>query len=266
MGAQKLSNAPFSKASQESSRRNGDDDEMLARAARLYYSTKAAGLNSFDCAVHPDWRTLIQSSVKNAAVSDSDPNILMLKRIAITLHARLDGHSMVEWKAPPAAGKTEAGMTSTLDQMHKGTEQALDGFMQFWTPFVDGSMVNMRSNGVNIGHTGEGITIHIKQRDADVTEVYSKDMILQHVSLKMNGSAIDLSPSYDSTDKGLLVSRFVARIRKDGAAAEREQEMHVEIYYRQVDGFPIPSRLNVEAVGTAVFNFQLDGCRVNAAQ
>jgi hypothetical protein len=99
-----------------------------------------------------------------------------------------------------------------------------------------------------------------------MTEDYSKDMILQHVSLLVNGSAIDLSPSYDSTDKGLLVSRFVARIRKNGAPAEEVREMHFEIYYRQVDGFPIPSRLNVEAVGTAVFNFQMDGCRVNAAQ
>jgi len=61
------------------------------------------------------------------------------------------------------------------------------------------------------------------------------------------------------------VSRFVARIRKTGASTEKAQEMHVEIYYQQVDGFPLPSRLNVEVVGTGVFNFQMDGCRANPA-
>ena len=266
IGAQKLASVPVSTATQENSQRNREDDEMLARAARLYYSTKAAGLNGFDCAVHPDWRTLIQSSVKNAVVPDHDPNVLMLERVAMTLHARLNGLSTLEWKQPrDAAESSNRATAALLEQMHRGTEQTIQGFMQFWTPFVDGSIVPARSTGIALVHTDGGVTIRIKQGSANVTEVYSKDMILQRVSLITDASAVDLSPSYDSTDKGLLVSRFVARIRKNGASAEKAQEMHVEIYYQQVDGFPLPSRLNVEVVGTGVFNFQMDGCRANPA-
>jgi hypothetical protein len=264
--AQKLASAPSSTAGQENARRDGDDDEMLARAAKLYYSTKSAGLNGFDCAVHPDWRTLIQSSVKTATVSDSDPNVLMLKKVAMTLHARLNGQSKLDWTLPPdAARPADRATAGLLEQMHNGTEQTIEGFMQFWTPFVDGSMVPARAHGIEVVPADGRITIRIKQRDANVTEFFSKDMILQRVSLITGASAVDLSPSYDSTDRGLLVSRFVARIRKNGASSEKAQEMHVEIYYQQVGGFPLPSRLNVEVVGTGVFNFEMDGCRVNPA-
>ena len=264
--AQKLASVPVSTATQENSQRNREDDEMLARAARLYYSTKAAGLNGFDCAVHPDWRTLIQSSVKNAVVPDHDPNVLMLERVAMTLHARLNGLSTLDWKQPADTAESSNRATAALlEQMHRGTEQTIQGFMQFWTPFVDGSIVPVRSTGIAVVHADGGVTIRIKQGSANVTEVYSKDMILQRVSLITDASAVELSPSYDSTDKGLLVSRFVARIRKNGTPAEKAQEMHVEIYYQQVDGFPLPSRLNVEVIGTGVFNFQMDGCRANPA-
>jgi hypothetical protein len=266
IGAQKLASVPVSTATQENSQRNREDDEMLARTARLYYSTKAAGLNGFDCAVHPDWRTLIQSSVKNAVVPDHDPNVLMLERVTMTLHARLNGLSTLDWKQPADTAESKNRATAALlEQMHRGTEQTIQGFMQFWKPFVDGSIVPARSTGIALVHTDGGVTIRIKQGSANVTEVYSKDMVLQRVSLITDASAVELSPSYDSTDKGLLVSRFVARIRKNGASAEKAQEMHVEIYYQQVDGFPLPSRLNVEVVGTGVFNFQMDGCRANPA-
>lgn len=266
MGAQRLATVPLSTAGQENATRNSDDDEMLARGAKLYYSTITAGLNGFDCAVHPDWRTLIQSSLKNATVSDSDPNVLMLKKVAMTLHARLDGQSRLEWSPPSNAAKPADGaMSGLLEQMHKGTEQTIQGFMQFWTPFVDGSIVPARSNGVQVVRSDGAITVLLRQPGANVTEIYSKEMILQRVNLITDASAVDLSPSYDSTDKGLLVSRFVARIHKKGAPAEQAQEMHVEIYYQQVRGFPLPSRLNVEVVGTGVFNFLMDGCRANPA-
>jgi hypothetical protein len=239
---------------------------MLARAAKLYYSTKVAGLYGFDCAVHPDWRRLIQSSDKNAAISDHDSNVLVLERVAMTLHARLSGHSSLEWTEPHDAAKSADGATAgLLEQMHKGTEQTIQGFMQFWTPFVDGSIVPARSNGVQVIRSDGEITILMRQPSANVTEIYSKEMILQCVNLITDASAVDLSPSYDSTDKGLLVSRFVARIRNKGTTAEQGQEMHVEIYYQQVRGFPLPSRLNVEVVGMGVFNFVMDGCRANPA-
>ena len=210
-----------------------DDDASLARTAKLYYSTRTAGLTGFDCAVHPDWRTLFESSVKHSTVSENDPNVLMLKSVAITLRARLNGKSMVDWK-PSSDSPAPAGADFLLEQMHKAVDKTLEGFMQFWTPFVDGSVVQPNSKGLEITHASTGTTLHSRQPGVDVTEA----------------------------DKGLLVSRFIVEIRPENAPA---QKMNVEIYYLNIDGYPIPSTLNIEVVGTGIFNFALDGCRVNPA-
>jgi hypothetical protein len=61
------------------------------------------------------------------------------------------------------------------------------------------------------------------------------------------------------------VSRFVAHIGAENQSPTDVQEMHVEIYYQAVGDFPIPRTLKIEVVGTGVFNFNLDSCRVNPA-
>lgn len=241
-----------------------DDDALLARTAKLYYSTRTTGLTGFDCAVHPDWRPLFESSVKHSTVSENDPNVLMLKTVAITLHARLNGKSIVDWK-PPSDSAAPAGGTFILEQMHKAVDQTLKGFIQFWRPFVDGSAVPPNSKGLEITHAATGTTLHSTQLDANFTEVFSDTLVLQQFSVVTAGNSFNFQPSYESTDRGLLISRFVVDIRPENAPADKSQKMNVEIYYLNIDGYPIPSKLNVEVVGKAVFNFALDDCRVNPA-
>ena len=73
--------------------------------------------------------------------------------------------------------------------------------------------------------------------------------------------SIKFAPSYQSTEKGLLVNRFEAHIEPIGQASVPAQEMHVEVAYATVDGLPIPSNLNMDVAGTGVFNLSMDGCR-----
>ena len=91
------------------------DDALLAKAATMYYSTAKAGLNGFDCAVHPDWHTVFASADPGAAISDSDSRLVLLNGVAITLHARLKGGSTLDW-TPAAGGATDADSTALLTQ------------------------------------------------------------------------------------------------------------------------------------------------------
>lgn len=251
-------------AQSETSPRGNDDDALLARAAKLYYSTRTAGLTGFDCTIHPDWLPLIQSAENDSTVSENSENVLLLKSVAVSLHARMNGASALDWVQPSNASRPlDQASAEMLDQMHKAVEETLMGFMQFWIPFVDGSVVPPNARGIQITHSASGITLHMKQTDAEVTEVFSNDLILKKFKIVTDGKAIDLTPSYDSSDEGLLVSRFLARIGPENATAAQAQEMHVEIYYQTIGDYLIPSRLNIEVVGTGVFNFKLDSCRVN---
>jgi hypothetical protein len=241
------------------------NDALLAKAAKLYYSSDKTGLARFDCAVHADWHAVFLDAGNGAPVADDDPRVLLLNSVKVTLHARMKGGSGIDW-VPPAhpAKPLDQDSIDLLDKMQAGTAQMLQGFMQFWPPFVDGSVVPDSSEGLEVTSTDKGgYKMHAEGGGTSLTEVFSNDMVLEQFNVAMGGMTIDFSPAYKPTEKGLLVQSFQARILPAGTPPEQAQLMHVALEYHTVDGFPIPARLNMEVVGTGKFNFLLDGCRVN---
>ena len=236
-------------------------DAMLAKARKLYYSSTTDGLAGYDCAIHPDWHTLFVSAQKGAAVAEDDPRIVLLKTVGITLHGRLKGSSTMDWN-PPAHPATPLDKDSVtlLENMHGAVEQTLQGFMQCWTPFVDGSAIPTNSEGIQITQNDSGYTLHAEQGDTKVTEVIDMNLILQHFDVVLNGTSIKFDPSYKATAKGLLVNEFQAHILPAGTPPEQAQDMQVSIVYQTLDGFPIPARLNMAVVNSGTLNFVMDGC------
>ena len=242
------------------------DNALLAKTSRLYYSTRTAGLDGFDCQVHPDWHTLFTSASKGAPIAEDDARILILKPVKITVHAHMSGPSTLEWVRTPDPDKPlDADSSLLLDRMHEATEQAMQGFLQFWTPFVDGSVVPASSEGLKVTRSPSDFTIQGEQNGAQVVEIFSNEMILQQFNVMTGGVSIRFAPSYQSTEKGLLVNHFDAAIEPVGEASAHAQVMHVQVLYATVDGLPIPSNLNMEVVGTGTFSMAMDGCHTNQA-
>ena len=238
------------------------DDELLTKTSRLYYSTRTAGLDGFDCQVHPDWHALFTSASKGAAIAEDDARILILKPVKVTVHARMNGQSTLEWVRTPDPEKPlDSDSSILLDRMHEATEQAMQGFLQFWIPFVDGSVVPASSAGLKVTRSASDFTIQGEQNGTQVTEIFSNEMILQHFNVITSGVSIRFAPSYQSTEKGLLVNHFDANIEPVGQGSETRQVMHVQVLYATLDGVFIPSNLNMEVVGTGTFNMAMDGCR-----
>jgi hypothetical protein len=191
-----------------------------------------------------------------------DARILVLKPVKVTVHARMNGQSTLEWVRTPDPEKPlDSDSSILLDRMHEATEQAMHGFLQFWIPFVDGSVVPASSAGLKVSRSASDFTIHGEQNGTQVTEIFSNEMILQHFNVITNGVSIRFAPSYHSTEKGLLVNHFDANIQPLGQASETAQVMHVQVLYATIDGLFIPSNLNMEVVGTGTFNMAMDGCR-----
>ncbi|HKI12064.1 MAG TPA: hypothetical protein VKA02_08115 [Candidatus Acidoferrum sp.] len=257
--------APRQSASQSQAAAKGNpNDEMLAKASKLYYSTAKAGLDGFDCTVHPDWRQLFMSAQKGAAIAADDPRVQLLNSVKVTLHARMKGGSILDWSAPANPVKPlDEDSTSLLDGMHKATEQTLQGFLQFWIPFVDGSAVPSSSEGLEVTQNEKGYKLHALTEGTEVTEQLDTSLLLQQFNVVMSSATVDFAPAYKYTDKGLLVNGFLAHILPAGAPPEQEQELHVTIEYQAIDGFPIPDKLFMDVVNTGTFNFALDGCTVN---
>jgi len=237
---------------------------LLAKASSLYYSSARTGLKGFDCAVHPEWRTLILSSAPGSAVADDSPDIQLLKSVNITLHGRLNGSSSLDWNvAADPAKPLDKDSTTLLDQMHQGTERTLTGFMQFWSPFVDGSVIPASPEGIEMTNTEKGHTLHADQGGTSLTEVLDNELVMQQFNVVVGGAKINFSPRYKPTDQGLLVNAFLAHIQAASASAAEAEEMHVEIDYQTLGGFPVPSKIEMQISGQGKFNFALDGCKVN---
>jgi hypothetical protein len=242
------------------------DDAWLKKAGSLYYSTAKSGLGGFDCAVHPDWRMLFASANAGSSVNADDARILLLENVKINLHAHLRGGSTLEWTPETSTGEPlDQDASTLLSKMREVTEQTLGGFLEFWTPFVDGSVVPASADGLTITHTGSVNTIHAQDSEISLTETFSNDMLLEHFDVDQNGISIKFQPAYKPTGQGLLVKGFQAHVQAAGVPAEQAEEMHAEIEYQSLDGFPIPSRLNMET-STGEFNFTLDDCTVSRLQ
>jgi len=184
-----------------------------------------------------------------------------LNQVAIVLHANLKTDSAtLDWTAP--TGALTSDQTTLLNQMHSASQQTLGGFIQFWTPFVDGTVIPDNSSGMTVAHTASGITLHSEDSGTAVTEVFSNDLLLEHNDVVMSGTSIKFDPTYKATPQGLLVEHFVANIQAAGDPSAPAQKMIVAVQYQTVDGFPIPSQLNMEVVGTGVMNLSLNQCTV----
>jgi hypothetical protein len=240
------------------------DKEWLAKTAKLYYSSAKAGLTGFDCSIRPDWHMLVASSSNGVAVAEDDPRVVLLNSVKITMHARMKGGSTIEWVADSSPDKPlEQDSTDLLDAMHRTVEQTLEGFLQFWGPFIEASVVPDSVEGLEITHTPTVHTIHAKQGGTELTEVFSGDMVLEQFNVNMSGTSIKFSPAYMPTPQGLLVHGFEAHILLAGAPPDQEQAMKVGIEYQPVDGLTIPLRLNMDVAGTGVLNYAFDGCTAN---
>jgi len=240
------------------------ESEWLAKTSTLYYSTARAGLAGFDCAIHPDWRTLFASAGNSQPVAEDDPRIALLTTVKITMHARMKGGSTIEWVADSSPDtQLDQSSTDLLDAMHRTVEETLEGFLQFWSPFMEVTVVPDSGEGLEITHTPTVHTIHASQNGTELTEIFSNELVLEQFNVNMNGTSIKFLPVYSATPLGLLVSSFEAHIRPAGATAGQEQAMKVGIEYQPVGGFTIPVRLKMNVVGTGVFNYAFDGCSVN---
>jgi hypothetical protein len=269
MGAQEAPVSPASAgtAAQSAAPSPNPDDAWLAKTGSLYYSSAKAGLGGFDCIVHPDWRTLFQTANDGSTIAADDTRIQLLQTVKINLHAQLGGNSSLDWVQDPNPAKPlDEDESAMLHKMRQVTEETLEGFLQFWAPFVDGSVVPETADGLEITHAGGSHTIHAEQGGTALTEIFSNDLLLKNFNVNMNGTSIRFQPDYKATEQGLLVSSFQAHVQPAGVPSDQAQDMHVDIDYKTLEGFPIPSRLNMDVSDTGKFSFVLDGCTVSRLQ
>lgn len=239
------------------------NDTLLAKATARYASTAKSGLHSFDCSVHPDWETIETSSRKGAPMAGGDSEIALLNKVKITLHARLDGDSTVDWAV--LAGKpVDAAASAMLDRAHRGIEQTLTGALKLWVPLINGSVAeSLGAEDGYVAQTENGYSVRSRDKRHSLREEFDRNLLLTRYVIADSGSVVDIAPTFRQTNLGLLLSGFTALVHPADSTTEKAQEMRIAVEYQVVSGAQIPARLAVEVPNVVTMDFALDGCTVN---
>ena len=265
--AQALEQAPGQPPAVPASMPTAEADKLMAQTSARYYNMGRAGLAGFDCAVHPDWRWLFLQALPGQAIADDDPRVVLLKGVKVELHAQLKSGATVVWEPPAGAGKDDKDLADLLTHMQQGATQALKGFVQFWTPFVDGSAVPASAAGMTATKTDKGFELRGESGGARVTEGFSGDGTLESFLVEMQGATIEFHPRYTALPDGLLlVDHFRGSVQHTGASAGQQQELRAGVDYQTIGGFPIPARLELDVAGQGAFHVTLDECRVSRSE
>jgi hypothetical protein len=176
----------------------------------------------------------------------------------------MKGGSTIEWTAVDDPAKPlDQTTTQLLNGMHLSVEQTLEGFLQFWSPFMENAVVPDSADGLEITHTPTVHTIHAAQAATDLTEIFNSDLILEHFNIVLNGTSIKFSPAYSPTPQGLLVNGFQAHILPAGTPPDKAQDMKITVDYQTVNALLIPAHLTMQIGGAGIFNFTFDSCTTN---
>lgn len=237
---------------------SNSNNAWLAQTAKLYYSSSKAGLKGFDCTLQPDWQQLFASKDGGTVAASDAPAVTLLNSVKTAIHARMDNGAIVDWNPPTQ--QLDATQSALLDQMHSALNQMVQGFLQFWSPFIETQVVPESADGLEITPTPDGgKQIHAAAAQVEVTEIFDRGNILRQYNVTMSGTKILLSPTYTPSDHGLLVTQFHAFIQPQDAS-QNKQEMNVQLGYQWIDGFPLPAQLHMDVVGVAGLNIAFQNC------
>ncbi|MGB0063107.1 MAG: hypothetical protein WBP85_01565 [Terracidiphilus sp.] len=237
------------------------NDDWLAQARKMYYSSTVSGLKGFDCEMRPNWEALFLTQNGGQMSATNQAKVTLLGSVKVALHARMDGSSVLDWNSPPQ--QLDADQTKMLSDMHSALDQTLvQGFMQFWTPFIERQVIPDSPSGLEMAATDDGgRKIHIKQPDVELFETFDNGHILREYIVVLTGTKIEITPTYSPSDHGLVITHFHAFIRP-ADETQKVQEMNVDVGYQWLEGFPIPSRLEMEVLGTAQLKLAFENCTV----
>lgn len=233
------------------------NDAWLTHVRSLYSSTEREGLTGFDCTVQPDWRTVIASANAGKVDALGERKIAALGGAQVTLHAKTDGTATIDFNVPNPPPDLADVMTTFSD----ATKQSLGGFVQFWSPFANETVIPDNSQGVDFTDSpGGGRILHVASGGTTVTETFDASNVLREYDVQMTGVTALFTPTFSPSPGGLLVTRFLAHYQVQG---QPDQEMQVGITYGQVGAYTIPSEVDMTLVGSATFNVALSGCKPN---
>jgi hypothetical protein len=169
-------------------------DRLFAAHAQ-YYTPTASGLKSFRCEATIDWRTML-TRLSGTEISEDNPVLKYLQTVRLSVVDQLKGKGSLEWNdtAVPPNGKEAA-----MKQMREGLQTMVGGFFQSWNGYMNGSMVPLPDDSVEVTTAGAGIHLHAAPGNTNFDEDFDKDMLLTQAVVDNPQMRVVAIPTYART-------------------------------------------------------------------
>ena len=231
-------------------------DRLFAAHAQ-YYTPTASGLKSFRCEAAIDWRTML-TRLSGTEIREDNPVLKYLQTVHLSVVDQLNGKGSLEWSdtAVPPAGKE-----AVVKQMREGLQTMVGGFFQSWNGYMNGSMVPLPDNSVEVTTAGAGIHLHATPGTTNFDEDFDKDTLLTQAVVDNPQMRVVAIPTYERTEDGLVISAVSSRVNQPPSAAPMDVTFRVK--YAKVDSFQIPSHVVYDIKNVGVIEVAFNTCQVS---
>lgn len=233
--------------------------DRLFAAHALYYTPTASGLKSFRCEAAIDWKAML-TRLSGTEIRADNPALKYLQTVNLFVVDQLKGKGSLEWNdtsAPPE------GKEAAMKQMRDGLQTMVGGFFQSWNAYMNGSMVPLPDNSVEITTAGAGIHLHATPNNATFDEDFDKDMLLTQAVVVTPQLRVVAIPTYVRTEDGLVVSTVSSRVNQPPSAAPMDVTFRVE--YAKAVSFQIPSHVVYDIKNVGVIEIAFNACEASVA-
>jgi len=215
-----------------------DPKETIRQARESYYSLKGQGLTEFRCQVDTDWDSIFKG-VKTDAVGRGQV-LPILKKTHFQLLVGPEGSSSVSHQtevAPPNEKVAERVRSSVA-----GVEQILTGFLQTWSVFVISPPLPSIDSEYELQDLGEKFRLSYREGQADIVTSMSHDFAIDELKATTPEFEGSVRPKLSRNKEGFLLGGWEATYK---AASGAPQQLAVKIEYGNVEGFRLPTTVEV---------------------
>lgn len=245
-------------SSQISAQDKAARDRLFAAHAQ-YYTPTASGLKAFRCEATIDWKAML-TRFSGTEIPEDNPMLKYLQTVHLSVVDQVKGKGSLEWSdtGVPPDGK-EAG----VKQMRDGLQIMASGFFQSWNAYMNGTMVPLPDNSVEVTSAGDGVHLRGTSGDAKFDEDFDKNMLLTQAVVDSPQTRVVAIPTYVRTEDGLVISTVSSRLNQPPSAPPMDVTLRVE--YAKVDSFQIPSHVVYDIKNVGVIELAFNACQVSVA-
>jgi hypothetical protein len=234
-------------------------DRLFAAHAQ-YYTPTARGLKSFRCEATIDWKAML-TRFSGTEIPEDNPMLKYLQTVHLSVVDQLKGKGSLEWSD---TGVPPDGKEAAVKQMRDGLQTMFSGFFQSWNAYMNGSMVPLPDNSVEVTSAGNGVHLRAgTSSDAILDEDFDKNMLLTQAVVDSPQTRVVAIPTYVRTEDGLVISTVSSRLNQPPSAPPMDVTFRVK--YAKVDSFQILSHVVYDIKNVGVIEVAFNACQVSVA-